>query len=241
MSTPRAATITLDSTSLARVSAPLREQVIDVLTQAIIENRLRAGQRLVERELVESLGVSRTTVREALRELATQGLVDVVPQRGAVVASPTYDEARDLYEVRASLESLIVARFVEKADDEQVARLEAAVETFAASVDAGDGVVGVLASKDEFYEVLLEGAGSSVFKELVARLQLRVHVLRARSLSAAGRSHATVGELRAIVGAVRRRDAASAANLTSAHIRAAAHTALDHLKPKTSAPLTVAR
>ncbi|MGO2111857.1 MAG: GntR family transcriptional regulator, partial [Pseudoclavibacter sp.] len=157
MSTSREATLSLDSASLARVSAPLREQVIDVLTRAIIENRLRAGQRLVERELVESLGVSRTTVREALRELATQGLVTVVPQRGAVVAAPTYEEARDLYEVRASLESLIVARFVENASDAQVTRLEAAVERFAASVESGDGVIDVLASKGEFYEVLLEG------------------------------------------------------------------------------------
>lgn len=234
MKQPRGMSITLDSASVARVSAPLREQVIEVITKAIIENHLPAGHRLVERELVESLGVSRTTVREALRELATQGLVDVVPQRGAVVASPTYEEARDLYEVRAALESLIVARFVERADDSQVQRLHDAVEGFAARVDEGDGVVDILESKGAFYDVLLEGAASVVYRELVARLQVRVHVLRGVSLSTEGRAKATVQELRGIVSAIQRRDAPSAASLTSAHIRAAAHTALDHLRPTDS-------
>lgn len=228
--TPRVP-ISLAEAPVARIAAPLREQVIDVITKAIADNRLAAGQRLVERELVESLGVSRTTVREAIRELASQGLVTVVPQRGAVVSAPTFEEARDLYEVRAALESLIVQRFVEQATDAQVERLGAAVDIFAESVDGGDDVLDVLRAKGAFYDVLLEGAASGVYRELVERLQARVHVLRATSLSADGRAATTVDELRAIAGAVRRRDAASAASLTSAHIRAAATTALEHLQP----------
>lgn len=231
MSTSRPVSISLAESPVARIAAPLREQVIDVITKAIADNRLAAGQRLVERELVESLGVSRTTVREAIRELASQGLVTVVPQRGAVVSAPTIDEARDLYEVRAALESLIVQRFVEEATDEQVERLGQAVEIFASSVDGGDDVLDVLRAKGAFYDVLLEGAGSSVYRELVERLQARVHVLRATSLSAEGRAATTVDELRSIAGAVRRRDASSASSLTAAHIRAAAATALGTLQP----------
>src|SRR5690606_5619752 len=115
---------------VGRVAAPLREQVIQALRQAILDFKLQPGQRLVERELMEQLGVSRTTVREALRELTSEGLVTVVPQRGAVVATPDPDDAVDLYEVRAGLESLVVQRFVERASDQQVRRLEAAVQGF---------------------------------------------------------------------------------------------------------------
>jgi DNA-binding GntR family transcriptional regulator len=216
---------------VSRVAAPLREQVIDALTRAILDNRLTGGQRLVERELMESLGVSRTTIREALRELASRGLITVVPQRGAVVSAPTREEARDLYEVRAALESLIVERFVERASDEQVAALGEAVAHFAERVEQDADVFEVLGAKGEFYTVLLEGAGSEVYRELVERLQTRVHVLRATSLSATGRAQETVEELTAIFAAVRRRDALAAASLCAAHIRAASRTALAHLQP----------
>src|SRR3546814_737946 len=91
-----------------RVAAPLREQVITALRAAILDFQLRPGQRLVERELIEQLGVSRTTVREALRELTSEGLVTVVPQRGAVVSAPSLAEAEDMYDIRAVLESVLV-------------------------------------------------------------------------------------------------------------------------------------
>src|ERR687891_466384 len=74
---------------VARVAAPLREQVLDLLRREIVEMRLRPGQRLVERELIQRIGVSRTTIREALRELAAEGLVTTIPQKGAIVAGPS--------------------------------------------------------------------------------------------------------------------------------------------------------
>ena len=118
----------LDGRPLGRVAAPLREQVIAALRQAILDFDLKPGQRLVERELIEQLAVSRTTIREAIRELSAEGLVTVVPQKGAIVAAPSLEDAVDLYEVRASLESLVVQRFVERASDDQVERLPAAVD-----------------------------------------------------------------------------------------------------------------
>ena len=72
---------------VGKAAAPLRERVIATLREAILDFELRPGQRLIERELIERLGVSRTTVRESLRELDSEGLVTVVPQRGAVVAT----------------------------------------------------------------------------------------------------------------------------------------------------------
>lgn len=215
---------------VGRVAAPLREQVISALRQAILDFNLKPGQRLVERELIEQLGVSRTTIREALRELTSEGLVTVVPQKGAVVATPTLEDAIDLYEVRAALESLVVTRFVERASDAQVERLQAAVERFHDETIRTADIRQILAAKDLFYVVLIEGAASTALQQLLEGIQARVQVLRATSLSEEGRTFAAVRELRAVAEAIAARDAPLAARLTAEHIRAAAETALLHMR-----------
>ncbi|MET4538629.1 DNA-binding GntR family transcriptional regulator [Arthrobacter bambusae] len=236
MTNSNSQTLKLDR-SVVRIAAPLREQVIVALRQAILDFRFEPGQRLVERELIELLGVSRTTVREALRELTSEGLVTVVPQKGAVVTVPTPEEALDLYDVRATLEGLIVKRFVERASQSQVISLDAAVERFAEVVEEGVEIRQLLVTKDRIFDVLLDGAGSPAMQQIIEGIQARVRVLRATSMSGEGRLAASVKELRDIVGAVRERDAAKAADLHAQHIRAAASSALAHLE---TAPMKAA-
>ena len=95
-----------ESLRVERAPAPIRSRVLDNLRQAILERKLAPGQRLIERELVELTGVSRTSIREALRELAAEGLVTTIPNKGTVVATVTAEEARQLYQVRSALEGL---------------------------------------------------------------------------------------------------------------------------------------
>ncbi|WP_438354351.1 GntR family transcriptional regulator [Microbacterium sp. CJ88] len=218
------------SEPVGRVAAPLREQVTSSLRQAILDFSLQPGQRLVERELIERLGVSRTTIREAIRELAAEGIVTVVPQKGAIVTAPSLADATDLYEVRASLESLVVQRFVERATDEQVARLVATVEEFAGVTTSTTSIRDVLKAKDRFYAVLIEGARSYALQQLLESIQARVQVLRATSMSEPGRPLEVVNELRGIVRAAAARDAELASRLCAAHVRKASITALAHLR-----------
>ncbi len=215
---------------MGRVAAPLREQVIAALRQAILEFQLKPGQRLVERELIEQLGVSRTTIREALRELASEGLVTVVPQRGAMVSAPSLEEAIDLYEVRAALESLVVQHFVERAGDDEVASLAETIENLAEVTSRTDDIREMLAAKDRFYAVLIAGAKSAALQQLLEGIQARVQVLRATSLSESGRSSEVVRELRAVVAAIQDRNAELASQLTAAHVRSASVTALHSLR-----------
>jgi len=223
------------SEPVGRVAAPLREQVTDSIRQAILDFSLQPGQRLVERELMERLAVSRTTIREAIRELSAEGLVTVVPQKGAIVTAPSLEDAVDLYEVRASLESLVVQRFVERATDDQVERLTGAVDYLESVTTATTAIREVLRAKDRFYVVLIEGARSAALQQLLESIQARVQVLRATSLSEAGRPLEVVRELRAIVEAVARRDAVAASALCAIHIRAASVTALAHLRAEQQA------
>jgi len=215
---------------MGRVAAPLREQVITALRQAIMDFQLKPGQRLVERELIEQLGVSRTTIREALRELASEGLVTVVPQRGAMVSAPSLEEAIDLYEVRAALESLVVQRFVDRASDDEVAKLIATIDDLEHVTDRTEDIRETLAAKDRFYAVLIAGAKSAALQQLLEGIQARVQILRATSLSEAGRSHEVVSELRAVVNAVGDRNGPLASELTAAHVRKASITALHSLR-----------
>lgn len=217
-------------TPVGRVAAPLRQQVVAALRRAILDFELKPGQRLVERELIERLGVSRTTIREALRDLTSEGLITVVPQRGAIVAVPSPAEAADLYEIRAVLESLLVRRFVERADATAVAALVAAVDRLGETTSDQTDVRRILAAKDQFYAVLQEGAKSPVLRQLLDGLKARVQTLRATSLSESGRPAQVFAELRAVTEAVARGEAVSAAHLATVHVRMAARTALDALQ-----------
>ena len=214
------------SLRVGRVAAPLREQVLDVLRRAIVEQRLPPGHRLIERELVEQTGVSRTTVREALRELAAAGLVTTIPQRGAVVAVPSPEEAADLYEVRAALEALAARRFVEHASAEDVAELRAALAELAHVTRERADIRELLQAKDRFYDVLMRGCGNGAVHEILDGLKARVGLLRTSSLSQPGRARRSVAEIRAIVEAVEAGDAEAAARACAVHVQQAAEAGL---------------
>lgn len=213
----------------SRPSVPVREQTVNALREAILSLELKPGQRLIEREFIDRYGVSRTTFREALRELASEGLVTVVPQKGARVAAPSLEEATDLYALRASLESLIVGRFIDRATDAEVADLRATIDEFDRAVARTTDTKELLDAKEGFYRVLLAGARSAVLEQTLNSIQARVRTLRSRSLSKPGRAVETAHELRAIVDAIALRDVATAAALCAAHVHAAGRIALADL------------
>lgn len=221
-----------------RVAAPLRDQVLNLVRGAILNLDLKPGQRLVERELIEQLGVSRTTVREVLGQLTAEGLVTMIPQKGAVVSVLSVDEARDIYEMRAALEAIAVRRFVERSTAEHRQHLKRALSDVEAAADltASDE----LAAKDRFYEVLLAGAGSPPLTQILSSLQGRVRVLRATSLSVPGRSQQAAAEIRVVVEAILAGDADRAAEACQKHVRNAAMTGLEQLSyPADGTPLVL--
>jgi DNA-binding GntR family transcriptional regulator len=207
----------------------LRDQVLDAVRQGILDFRLRPGQRLIERELMEQLGVSRATVREVIARLASEGLVTNIPQRGAIVTVLTAEEAADIYEMRVSLEGLAAQRFIERSSAAQVSELRAAFGAYAEAAPAEGDDLGRLRAKDAFYKVLFEGADSQPLTQMLTILQSRVRLLRATSLSVPGRSQQTVVEMRAILEAIEAKDPEAASAACALHIRNAAATALSRI------------
>jgi GntR family transcriptional regulator, trigonelline degradation regulator len=215
-------------TQVRRTTAPVRQQVVDMLREAIVESRLKPGQRLIERELTEQTGVSRNVVREALRELAAEGLVTTLPSKGNIVATLTRKEALELFEIREVLESMATRQFVERASEAQMRAFRRSFEAIERAANSGRSL---LACKDRFYEVMFEGAENPTITGILSGLHARITVLRASSLSQAGRPPQTVAEIRAIVEAAEARDASLAERLSVEHVRHAAKAAmagLDH-------------
>ena len=209
-----------------RNPAPVRTQVLDNLRQAIVERQLVPGQRLIERELVELTGVSRTSIREALRELAAEGLVTAIPNKGTVVARVSAEEARQLYEVRSALEGLAGRLFVRNATQAQRNALVKALQRIERLAAKGAPLIN---AKDSFYEVLFEGGGNEALRSVTAGLHARVSVLRSLSLSVPGRSTQSLQEMRDIVDAVLAGDADAAARACSRHVEEAGRVGLQAL------------
>ncbi|MDB5901688.1 MAG: GntR family transcriptional regulator [Betaproteobacteria bacterium] len=207
----------LPNLGIQKFAAPLRQQVLDGLRQAIIDGRLAPGARLTERELTEMMGVSRTVVREALRQLETEGLIENIPNKGPVVRTLSLDEARDLYSVRAVLEGFAARLFADKATEAQIGRLDEALVRVVAAYDSGDASA-VLDSKNSYYGVLFEGAGSETLSSMLATLHARIWRWRALGLThpqrSEDRSRESVASLQAVLGAIRTRDGDAAERLT---------------------------
>jgi DNA-binding GntR family transcriptional regulator len=203
----------------------LRQQVAERLRMAIAAGRFPAGTRLIERELCEMMGVSRTSLREALRELQTDGLITLQPNRGLSVSVVSRETAQSIYEVRATLEGLAARLFARNASREQVRSLKESVERLAKVYDnfSADAFI---AAKTHFYDVLLAGGGNQVAADMLRRIHTRVSQLRVVSLSSATRARESIRELRDFVGALERRDEDEAWRLCTAHVEAAAKAAL---------------
>jgi DNA-binding GntR family transcriptional regulator len=207
----------------------IRQQVTDGIREAILEMRLLPGDRLIERELVEWSGVSRATIRESIRELAAENLVQIIPQRGAVVASPSLKEAIEIYEIRANLEGLAGRQCAENATTVQVKALRKAFEAFRRAA-ASNGKASMLQLKTRIYETLFEGSGNTTIQEILLRLQARVTVLRSITMNQPGRLVSTVEELRVVVEAIEAGDGPAAELACIAHVRAAGDIAIEALK-----------
>ncbi|MFF7710680.1 GntR family transcriptional regulator [Pseudomonas sp. NPDC007930] len=213
-----------------RQAASLRHQVQDALRNEIISGRFKPGDRLVEQQLYTALDVSRTSLREALRQLEAEGLVEQVPHRGAFVASVDAADARQIYDVRGALEVLAVRNFVRFASAEDVAELRAVFDEFAERASIGLDGTALLDIKQRFYHVLLDIDQSRMVGNMLELVNNRVSLLRALSLGRPGRMAYTLSELQAVVRAIEARNEAAACAAALTHVENAAENVLGLLR-----------
>ena len=200
-----------------RPSKTLRELTLEKMREAILSQHFKPGDRLVERDLCEQLGVSRTIVREVLRHLETEGLVATQNSRGPIVSRTTAAEALQIYEIRGALEGL-AARACAELGDERVADGLAARLGGIVAAYAAENMPGVLEATAEFYRFLFEAAGKDVAWGIVSSLTVRITHLRSMTIQTPGRSVDGPAQMRRVVEAIRAGNGAEAETAARQHL-----------------------
>ena len=156
---------------------PLRDVVFNTLRQAILKGELAPGERLMEIQLAERLGVSRTPIREAIRKLELEGLVLMVPRKGAEVAKISEKSLRDVLEVRRSLEELAIELACQRMSQEAVEELEKKQEEFKSAVENGSAMD--IAETDEAYhDVIYKGTCNDRLVQMINNLREQMYRYR---------------------------------------------------------------
>lgn len=207
----------------------LRIRVEEFLRASITDGRIKGGERLREQELCDQLGISRSTLREALRTLEAERLISIEPHRGPTVVRITEKAARDLYALRALLEGYAAHEFARLASDADVERLRKAVDALHRQAK-GSNKSALLAAKREFYDVLLGGCDNDLVKDMLPGLLSRINLLRATSFARADRLPESMAEIDLIFERIQARDPQGAQNAAQSHIVNAERTALEVLK-----------
>jgi DNA-binding GntR family transcriptional regulator len=207
----------------------VRAIVARKLREAIMSGNLKPGQRLVERELCEMMGVSRPSIREALRLLEADGLVNTVPHRGPMVSTISLEEARQLYAARAVLEGFAGRECARLHDPAVVRKIGEALGRLKIALAESD-MIAVLEAKTDFYAALIGGCQNAFIERMLKPLHDRITLLRITSMSHPKRVNKSLREVTAIWRAIQSGDEDLAERCCVDHIKAAAIAALDMIE-----------
>lgn len=206
-----------DDLKIEQMPQTLREIVLGRMRAAILSGRFASGERLVERTLCDQLGVSRSVVREVIRILEAEGLVESLPNRGPMVATLDWTRARQIYDIRLLLEQGAASTCAAMADDATKTRLTAALRGIEAAFASGESLTLAQAST-AFYEVIFRAAGHDIAWEIVQRLNGRISRLRAMTLATKERNVSGLARMTRICEAIAANDAPGAAQAVRDHL-----------------------
>ena len=204
---------------------PLREVVCEALRDAIRDGILKPGERLMEIQLAEELGVSRTPVREAVRKLELEGYVIMMPRRGTYVSDLSIRDINEVFEIRTSLESLASGLAAERITEEELERLQRLLVSIGAHITSGD-MEQIVATDTEFHELLYQASRNQRLVGIISNLREQLTRFRTTSMSFPGRLTATLEEHREIVEAIAQGDVRAARKAAERHMERSEQTLL---------------
>lgn len=196
---------------------PLREVVCEALREAIRNGVLKPGERLMEIQLAEELGVSRTPVREAIRKLELEGYVVMMPRRGTYVASMSIRDINEIFEIRTALESLSNGLAAEHITEEELEHLQRLLVIIGGYIKAGD-IEKIVETDIEFHDIMYHAARNQRLVGIISNLRDQLTRFRTLSMSYPGRLEATIEEHKAIVEAIANGDRKMASKAAEKHM-----------------------
>ena len=196
---------------------PLRDVVFNTLRHAILKGELEPGERLMEISLAQKLGVSRTPIREAIRKLELEGLVSIIPNKGAFVEGVSTDDIRDIYEIRALLEGLCARWAATRISDELMAAMEENIYLTEFHEKKGNAKK-LLELDNRFHELLYEAGGSKELMRVLKDYHEYVGRVRKVTLGETKRAKNSTHEHKQICEAIKNHDALLAEKCAREHI-----------------------
>ena len=190
----------------------LREKILETIRDAILKGSLKPGERVSEPELAERFGISRTPIREAFRQLESEGYLEVIPRKGAVVASLSERDVIEFYAIKSILEGHAARIAAERMTERDLERLET-INTKLQQIAADGDIKSFFRVHNEFHELFIKASGNDKLIELINQLVLKFNRLRLASLAQPGRMDISVQEHRKIIEAFRRHDGEQADSL----------------------------
>lgn len=204
---------------------PLRELVTDNIRHAILCGSFPPGMRLMELQLASEIGVSRTPVREAIRALELEGLVVMIPRRGAYVANISIKDINEVYEVRTALEVLAAGLASERINDEELEEMERILVAMTPLTPEHD-MEALVANDTKFHDIIYNASRNGRLISIVNNLREQINSIRGGSMGYPGRLAAMMDEHRAIVDAIAQRDEDAAQQAVRTHMENAERTLL---------------
>jgi len=195
----------------------VQQEVVEKLRHAILSGVFLPGHRLVETDLCASLGVSRPSLREALRSLHAERLIEIVPNRGPQVPVLSWSEAEEIYELRELLEVEAAARCAQMISTQDLEILGELLEGFRRACKANDAAAQI-STASEFYAIIHRNSGNKIVEQVLAGLHARINFLRSRSMSLPGRSKQSYAEMSAVYTAIKNRDSKKARKVARQHV-----------------------
>ncbi len=196
---------------------PLRDVVFNTLRQAILRGELKPGERLMEIQLANKLGVSRTPIREAIRKLELEGLVLMIPRKGAEVAEITEKNMLDVLEVRRALEELAVKLACERITEEEIQELKDAADAFQKILSEKD-ITKIAEADEAFHDVIFKSTGNDRLIQLLNSLREQMYRYRLEYLKREEYHPQLLEEHQQIIDRITRKDQSEAAELIDRHI-----------------------
>lgn len=210
---------------------PLRDVVFNTLRQAILRGELKPGERLMEIQLANKLGVSRTPIREAIRKLELEGLVLMIPRRGAEVAEITEKSLRDVLEVRGALEELAVDLACDRISNEDIQNLKEAAKQFEAALQGGD-VTEYAEADVKFHDIIYLATDNQRLIQLLYNLREQMYRYRVEYLKRKEMHSILLEEHEHIIECIEKRDKEAAKIAITTHVENQARTVSDTIRTK---------
>lgn len=207
---------------------PLRELVCEHIRQAIVDGTFSPGERLMEIQLAEDMGVSRTPVREAIRKLELEGFVVMIPRRGTYVANISIKDINDVYEIRTSLDALAAGLAAERIEPEELEEMQRLLVEIGKAIEAGK-LQDIIALDTEFHDVLYKASRNERLRNIISNLREQITGIRGISMKYPGRLLDTMEEHRVLVECIAARDPEKAQAAARIHLENAEHTMLQYL------------